>query len=134
MGYEGYLVKVGNYIIPKSFISAETYNVTRNGQDLDSTRDENGELHRDALDHFVIKVEFETVPLLTDVQMESVLSQIRSQYTNVTEQKLNAKVYVPMLGTYVEQEMYLPDIKFGIYYADEQKIQYLKTRFALIGY
>ena len=91
MAYQGYLIQIGgDYKIPHSMISAETYKVTRHGQDLDSTRDESGQLHRNALDHFAIKVEFETPPLKTTAQMEEMLGNIRSRYTNVTEQKLTA--------------------------------------------
>lgn len=134
MAYQGYLIKVGNYTIPHWFISAETYDVTRNGQDLDSGRAESGRLHRQALDNFVPKVEFDTVPLLTDKEMESVLSNIRANYINATEQNLMASIWVPMINDYMEQEVYLPDIKFPIYFADENIVKYKNVRFEFIGY
>lgn len=135
MAYQGYLIQIGgDYKIPHSMISAESYKVTRHGQDLDSTRDENGQLHRNALDHFAIKVEFETPPLKNNKELEDLLANIRSRYTNVTEQKLNAKMFVPMLNDYVEQEVYVPDVDFEIYFANDKEIKYNPVRIAFIGY
>ena len=80
MAYRGYLVKVKgatdeqtDYIIPFEFIKAESYSVLRSGQDLDSFRDNNGDLNRTALDNFLYKVEFETPPLKTDTDIEKLL-------------------------------------------------------------
>lgn len=66
MAYSGYLIKVGNYTIPLSIIRAETYSPYKSVTDLDSYVDANGYLHRNALEHIANKVEFETVPQLTN--------------------------------------------------------------------
>lgn len=134
MGYEGYLLKIGDYIIPHSFISASTYQVTRSGQDLDSLRSEEGELHRGALDHFIPKVEFETPPMITDDKMQEILKKIRDNYVDVTEQKALARIYLPMVGEYVEHYVYLPDVTFRLYSATKNEIKYEKVRIAFIGY
>lgn len=134
MAYQGYLLKIGNYEVPHSIIRAETYQVARNGQDLDSYRDANGKLHRTALEHFVIKVEFETKPLLTDQQFGDFMSNISANYTDVTEKKAMATAFIPELNDYMTQEVYVPDIKPTIYYADNNKVQYNQIRLAFIGY
>lgn len=134
MGYQGYLIKVGEYEIPRDKIMYNTYKITRSGQDLDSLRSESGRLFRDALNNFVPKVEFELIPNLNNTEMESILSKIRESYTNETEQKSVAKIFVPMINDYVTQEVYLPDVTFSIYYADDTYIEYDKVRFAFIGY
>lgn len=134
MAYQGYLIKAGEYTIPHWFISAETYKVTRCGQDLNSGRAESGRLHRQALDNFVPKVEFETVPLINDKDMESVLSNIRANYIDAVEQNFMARIWVPMINDYMEQEVYIPDIEFPIYFADENMVQYEKVKFEFIGY
>lgn len=134
MAYKGYLIKVGNYIIPHSMISAETYIVTKNGQDLDSYRDANGVLHRTALEHFVAKVEFETPPLKTNVDFEELMSNIRSQYIIPVEKRVSVEVFIPEDNDYMTQDMYMPDIKFEIYYADSKIIKYNPVRIAFIGY
>lgn len=134
MAYQGYLLKIGDYEIPHSVIRAETYQAYRNGQDLDSFRDADGKLNRTALEHFVIKVEFETVPLLTDKQFGDFMAGISSNYTNVTEKKAMATAFIPELNDYMTQEVYVPDIKPTIYYAGKDKVQYNQIRLAFIGY
>ena len=80
MAYNGYLIKVGDYKIPHSYISAESYSAYRNIQDLDSYRDGNGKLHRTALSHVPNKVEFETRNMLTNKQFTDLMSNIQKNY------------------------------------------------------
>jgi len=80
--YKGYLVKVGNYTIPLELIKTQTYKSAMHGQDLDSYRDSNGTLHREALSNFAPKCEFETIPMMTDSQVNSLMKNIRDNYTN----------------------------------------------------
>lgn len=138
MAYAGYLVKVGGsqsgYAIPLSFIKAESYKVTKLIQDLDSYRDTDGVLHRNALSHFAIKCEFECVPMLTNAEINSVVSSIQAKYSSLPERKAVVSVYVPESDSYVEQDMYMPDIEYDMYYADSTMIQYSSVRFAFIGY
>lgn len=134
MAYAGYLIQVGNYKIPHSWIRAETYVVTKNGQDLDSYRDANGVLHRNALEHWVAKAEFETPPLKTNKQVATFMNNIASNYTNATEKKANVTLYIPETDSYVTQEMYVPDISFTLYSADDTEVKYNQFRVAFIGY
>ena len=134
MAYQGYLIKVGDYKIPHSWIKAETYSVLWSGQDLDSYRDSNGKLHRNALEHFLRKVEFETPPLKTNTEVSTFMKKIRDQYTNKTEKKANVTFYVPELDEYKTQEMYIPDITLTIYFADKNEIKYNPFRLAFIAY
>ena len=138
MAYSGYLIKVGPsnnlYEIPLSIIRAETYTVFKSVTDLDSYVDANGYLHRNALDHIANKVEFETVPLLTNTQFTNLMSNIQSRMTDSLERKVSVTLYIPETDSYVTQDMYMPDIKPTIYYADANKIQYNQVRLAFIGY
>lgn len=134
MAYAGYLIQVGNYKIPHSWIRAETYVVTKNGQDLDSYRDANGVLHRNALEHWVAKAEFETPALKTNKEVSSFMNNISSNYTNEVEKKANVTMYIPELDDYVTQEMYIPDIPFTLYSADEKEVKFNQFRVAFIGY
>lgn len=134
MAYQGYLIKVGDYKIPHSMIRANTYQAYRNGQDLDSFRNGNGELNRTALEHFVIKIEFETIAMLTDDEFGDLMSNISSNYINKTEKKLVVSAYIPELNNYITQEAYMPDVKPTIYFADGSKVQYNPIRLAFIGY
>lgn len=134
MAYKGYLIKIGNYIFPLSMIKAESYKATNYGQDLDSTRDVNGILHRTALENTAPKVEFETRNMLDNTQVSSIFANIQANYTNAVEKKASVEVYVPELNKYVTSDMYMADFKPTMYFADEKEIKYLSTRMAWISY
>lgn len=138
MAYSGYLIKVGSgndqYTIPLSLIRAETYTVFKSVTDLDSYVDANGLLHRNALEHIANKVEFETIPLMTNTQFADLMSNLYNRMTNTLERKLSVTLYIPETDAYVTQDMYMPDIKPTLYYADASKIQYNQVRLAFIGY
>ena len=134
MAYKGYLIKIGNYTFPLSMIKAETYKATNYGQDLDSTRDVDGILHRTALSNTAPKVEFETRNMLDNTQMSSIFANIQANYTNAIEKKASVEVYVPELDKYVTSDMYMADFEPTMYYADSTKIQYTSTRMAWISY
>ncbi len=78
MAYSGWLLKIGNYIVPMSFMKAETYSPYVNMQDLDDYTDANGYLHRNAVELKALKVEFETTAMLTNKTFNEVLNNIRS--------------------------------------------------------
>lgn len=134
MEYKGYLIKIGNYIFPLSMIKAESYKATNYGQDLDSTRDVNGILHRTALENTAPKVEFETRNMLDNTQVSSIFANIQANYTNAVEKKASVEVYVPELNKYVTSDMYMADFEPTMYFADEKEIKYLSTRMAWISY
>lgn len=134
MAYKGYLIKIGNYIFPPSMIKAETYKATNYGQDLDSTRDVDGILHRTALSNTAPKVEFEMRNMLDNTQMSSIFKSIQANYTNAVEKRASVEVYVPELDRYVTSDMYMADFEPTMYYADATKIQYTSTRMSWISY
>ena len=139
MAFSGFLIKLGSggsaYTIPLKYMRYETYNVTYSTQDLDSYRDSNGILHRNALTHKVGKVEFNT-PMMNNSEVETLMSAIRGKYINSTEKKVSATFYVPELNDYVTQDMYVPDIEFNIRNVDavNNVVNYNETRIAFIGY
>ena len=134
MAYKGYLIKIGNYTFPLSMIKAETYKATNYGQDLDSTRDVDGILHRTALSNTAPKVEFETRNMLDNTQMSSIFANIQANYKNAAEKRASVEVYVPELDKYVTSDMYMADFEPNMYYADATKIQYTSTRMSWISY
>ena len=136
MAYSGYLLKVGTYIIPFKYIKFDTYSVFQSTTDLDSYRDQEGRLRRTVLAHSPCKVEFETPAMLTNDEFATLMTNIRSQYTNVLEKKASVTLYVPESDTYVTQDMYMPDIQPSIYWHNKAtgKLQYNPIRLAFIGY
>ena len=133
--YRGWLIKVGDYVIDtKKFIKAESYKVTKNIQDVDSYRDANGILHRNAVDHYCMKVEFETVPMLTDEDMAELFGGINSNYVIAKERKAEVTLFDPENNTYVIQAMYMADPSFSMYGNYRNRIYYNSFRIAFIGY
>lgn len=134
MSYKGYLLKIGNWIVPMKYMRAETYIALRSGQDLDSYRDADGNLHRTAINNFLYKVEFETPPLQTDAFYEELWSNISSQYINPTEKKVLMECYITEIRGYATQYAYIPDVTQTVYSVIDGVVKYNQTRFAFIGY
>lgn len=136
MAFNGYLLKVGNYTIPLEMIAYKSYKPTYNSQDLDSYRDANGVLHREALPNFVPKVEFNVVAMLTNAKLASFLGNIRANYIQgfEAERKVSASVYIPEIDDYVTSNMYLSDFTPEIYNIEGNVIHYNSFRMAFIGY
>lgn len=137
MAFDGTLLTVGSYAITgERYIEYGKYNATINIQDLDSYRDANGVLHRNALEHAPVKVEIETRDNLTNEELGTFMSSIRSNYTTAGERKANVRAFVPEINDYITQEMYMPDPQFKIKRIDPNTntIYYESTRLAFIGY
>lgn len=135
MAFEGYLLKVGDYEIPADkYIKSQSYSVTRNIQDLDSYRDADGVLHRTALYHIPLKVEFETPSMLTNKDVAELFGNLQNNFSVDSERKASVTVYVPELDKYVTQDMYMPDPKFQMYGIFDEVIKYNPIRIAFIGY
>lgn len=134
--FQGYLVKVGNYIIPYKYIRFDSYSVFMSIADLDSYRDANGILHRNALEHRSNKAEFETPAMLTNDDFSELMSNIRANYTNTNERRASVELYIPEIDDYITQDMYMPDIQPKIYRYNKEtgKLQYNPIRLAFIGY
>lgn len=142
MAFDGTLITVGPNtnsefaIDGEYYINWDKYNVTRLIQDLDSYRDANGVLHRNALDHIPIKVEFETRENLTNTDVGTFFSRIRANYTVPAERKAIIRAYVPELDDYITQPMYMadPQIKIKRIEDSTNTIKYESIRVAFIGY
>lgn len=135
MAFSGYLLQVGSYqITGENFINEKSYKATVNVQDLDSYRDANGVLHRNALDHAPIKVEISTRPGLNNFEWADFIGTIRNNFTVAKERKAIVTAFIPELNDYVTQEMYMPDPEVTIKTIDGNVIRYESIRLAFIGY
>lgn len=134
MAYQGYLIKVGQYEIPANkFIKADSYSPYVNMQDYEPWTDANGYLHRNAVKLKALKVEFETPAMLTNTEFATLMSNIRSNYTDTTSRECNVTAYIPESDSYVTQRCYLADITPKIYSTAGGVIRYNPIRFAFIG-
>ena len=86
--YQGYLLKIGNYIVPDKYIRADSYSAYVNMQDVEAFTDANGYLHRNAVELKVAKVEFETVAMMTNKTFSEFIRNIQNNYVSEKERKV----------------------------------------------
>ena len=131
--YRGYLLKIGTYTFPRNKIKAESYHAYVNSQDYEPWTDAKGYLHRDAVDLKALKVEFDTVAMMNDTELDTIMAGIYGQMTSQAENRVVIEAYIPQLRDYVTQTGYMVDIDPTMYYADDNKIQYEPIHFTFIG-
>lgn len=133
MAYNGYLLKIGSYVVPSKYIKAESYSSYVNMQDVDPWADADGLAHRTAVELKALKVEFETPPLMTRTQLNELLNGIQNNYISAKERTVNVTAYIPEYDDYVTQKAYLADFTPVIYGIFDGVIKYNSIRFAIIG-
>ena len=133
MAYDGYLLKIGDFTIPHSIIRADTYSAYINMQDVDPWTDADGYVHRNAIELKALKVEFETVPQLTDKTLGEFMENIRKNFISATAKSVNITAFIPETGEYVTQHGYMVDITPKIYGIFDNVVRYDPIRFAFVG-
>ena len=138
MGFAGYLIKIGSFdTFFNKYISAESYSTAKKVFDIDSYRDANGVLHRNALDHLSYTISFNLTPMSSD-GVEEFMAAIRQNFTSALERKVTVTFFVPENNDYVTAEFYMPDIEFSINHIDANTIvpviYYDETPIKFIGY
>lgn len=137
MAYQGYFIKFNKtgYIFPLGMIKAESYDIKPNQrQDLDSYRDMDGVLHRNALEHTASKIEWETKALLSNIQVAELCNQLKNAYDNYAERKVSVTYYNPETDDYESGTFYMSDASYKPYVATDTYVKYNSTRYALIEY
>lgn len=108
MAFNGsWLLKVGDYPIPLSVMAYGSYKASRNVQDLDSYRDADGVLHRNALPHVAYKVEFETI-YLTNKSFKTIIDNIKRNVIDVVANDVTLTYYDVWSDSYKTGHFYLP--------------------------
>lgn len=133
MSYSGFLFKFGEYDF-KRMISADSYDVTPNArQDLDSYRDANGLLHRNALDHTATSITF-TIRAHSEQEHEEMMAAIRANYINPNERDGNCTYYDPEYCGYKTGHFYIDsNLSFHIY-GTYDGIMYGAKEFSVVEY
>lgn len=137
MAYSGYLIKIGNYTLPMKGIVLKSYKVAYKVQDLDPFRNGKGVLVRNVLPNIPAKVEFEMRSGLTSTEYDVIMTNIRSNYIQgkEAERKSNVTLFIPELGDYITQDMYLAEPEITIIRQESSSVLIYDTiRFAWIGY
>ena len=131
MALKGYLLKVGGEIFPLRFVFKESYRITPNRrQDLDSTRNANGQMTRNVLDHMPSTISFQTKPMY-NTELEEMMSFIRDRYTNAKERKVELEFYCPDTNSYKSGYFYIPDIEYPIIKVELEQNRILYNGFTL---
>ena len=133
MAFSNYLVKIGTYTIPNKYIKFDSWSSIYETLDWDSYRDMAGTLHRNALSSRKIKVEF-TTPYMYKSDFDALMTGIRGQFTDSTEQKGSVTAYIDELGDYVTQDAYLVNVNPKVAQNSPFGIIYQPTRICFIGY
>lgn len=132
-GYQGYLIKIGNYTIPLSKIKADDYSAYYNMQDFEPWTDNSGYLHRDPVELKALKVEFSTRNMMDNTEFSDLIANIQAQMTKPQGRECYITAYIPEINDYVTQLGYMADYQPTMYLADSNKILYNSCRFAFIG-
>lgn len=133
MAFANYLIQVGNYQIPNNYIKYDSWQSTYETQDFDSYRDENGNLHRNALAGRKMKVEFNT-PYMYKSDFDTLMSGISGQFLSSVEQSANVTAYIDELGDYVTQKCYLVNVNPKIAQNSPFGMIYQPCRICFIAY
>ncbi len=134
MSFDGNLLYLGNDAFPQGLIVAESYKATPNQrQDLNSTRNALGKLHRNVVENMPGKIEF-SIGAVTDAQWETIRAFITAHFTNAAERKVVARYFCPDTNDYKQEEMYMPDTSFEIERIEGTTIRYRPVALKFIGY
>lgn len=139
MAFSGYLIKVGGSngtVLPMKYMRHESYKITPNQRlETDAKRDVTGMLHRNTVSHTATKIEFET-PIITNIDLQAMLSILRSNWTIQLERKLNIQYYNEETDSYATAACYVPDIDYNIDHIDlnQNLVFYKPIRIAFIEY
>ena len=132
MAFTGQLITIGSYNVPLNVMIAQSYSVTYSVLDLDSYRDANGVLHRNAI-RKVPQVSVTLEPRDSST-IATIFQNIASQFTSSAERKVTATVFIPETNGYYTGDFYLPDIQFTIDYIKNNTVYYEPVTLELIGY
>ena len=130
--FEGYFVKIEDYVIPFAIMKADSYSVQYNVMDADSYRDIDGTLHRTPLDHRVPVVKFSTLEGLNNVQVQAFMAEIRNRQQK--GRKARCTIYIPEIDSYAQTDCYMPDPNFQIKVVKNGMIFYDSIDLQFIGY
>ena len=121
---------------PMKYVKAESYKVTSNQRlESEAARGTDGKLHRTTLAHTASKIDINLI-VMTNTELESIWSIIRTCFLNENERKVYLKYYDPETNAYKEGYFYIPDIDYPILRIDTAHniIHYDSIRIAFIEY
>ena len=130
--YQGYLIKIGNTVIPERFMKVDSFDASYPALDLDAFRDANSDLHRNVIG-IKLKVEFST-PYMYEFQLQELMAIINANILTELEQDCMITCYYKKTGEYITQRCYLVDPNFKISQNSRLGFIYSPTRICFIAY
>ena len=115
-----------------AYMNEKSYKCTFSTLDMDSFRDANGVLHRNAVLQ-VPHCSFQTRSL-KDTELEEIWNIIRTNYITTSEKDVNATVYLPETNSYYTGRFYVPDTDITINHINNGHVFYEPVTFEFIGY
>lgn len=116
MAFEGWILKINNVVFLTRLIAFESLKITPDQiMDLDPYRNATGLLHRTALPHTAISIEFSTTPLfLADLE---ILNQFITKENRV---KCEIEYWNPNTSSYTQGTFYITDVVYEFIYTNEE--------------
>lgn len=106
-----------------------------NGQNIDSFRNANGILTRNALEHMPLSISFDILDGLDNETFEKdIMKPMRDRYENSNEKDVTMEVFVPEINDYITQKVYKVDTEFTIDDIEENLVYYDTVSFEFVGY
>ena len=134
MSYNGFLLKIGAYIIPADrYIRSDSYQAGVSLRTMDTYTDANGCEHIETAEPKILNVSFETPALLTGEEFEALMARIRANYTEAATRRSTVTAYIPETGGYVTQSARLADVTPSVYRISGDTVWYNAIRFTWTG-
>lgn len=136
MAFNGSLIRCGSTEFPLDLVFKESYTVAPNRrQDLDSTRNANGKLERNVLDHTPSTITIQTKQM-DNKDMARLMGVITGAYSVPKERKLPITYYCPDTDSYKTGDFYVADIEFPInrVEVENKRIVYNSTQIDFVEY
>lgn len=124
------------HAFPNKYIYKESYVGALEVQDLDSTRNANGVLVRNVLDHTAYTITFNTVPCY-NTDMKKIFDDFFNYHYltgHEKERKLKVNFYVNETDSYETGEFYLATPKFTVDWIKGKEIFYKSVTINMIQY
>lgn len=141
MAFNGKLLEVkvnGNWVeFPLKYIKHDSYKAAPcQRMEAKANRATTGVLHRTTVSHTATKVEFETPPMFTNVDVGQITALLKSAYISELEKKLEVRYYDTEEDDYKTGEFYVPTVEYTINRVDKVNtlVYYDSIRYAFIEY
>lgn len=134
MAFNGTLLSMGGNVFPLKYIYTSSYKVTPYQRlDLDSFRNANGALIRNALSLASTAIKFQSKPMWNS-DWAAMMKIIRGAFISIPERKLNITYYNPEVDGYRTGAFYVPDYEPSIMRVEGKRLFYDACNFEFIGY